>query len=207
MSEITAREKYCTVLMNLPLLYAEAIVVLAGEDWEPRIRVAKTFKLEHQGPQQVVISGGVEDPPRHRGAHTMNTFLLGAGVAPGHIIMDNESTNTREQAVNVIDLAIEHEWKSILLIASPYHCYRAHLTFLNRLLELDKHEAIRIQVAPTAHVPAAKVPWFEPPDGMDIKRLDLLGLEFAKIHDYAEHVATYEQGLEYLEFWQASDTA
>ena len=202
MSNITAREEYCAALVNMPLRYADVIVVLAGEDWEPRIQVAKAIKKQHEGDTPVLVAGGIDDPPRYADAEGLAKFLRGADVSPRHIIIENESQNTREQALNVIRMATENEWRALVLVASPYHIYRAHLTFVRVLQDAGLLEQVWVQAVPTGNVPGADVPWFGPPEGMEEARISLLGVEFAKIEEYAEHVATYEEGLTYLEYWE-----
>ena len=195
---ITAREQFCAVVSSGPLLRADAIVVLAGQDGEARLATAGGL-LEGGGAPVVVLSGGINHPPRELSAEALAPLLLGRGVAPSKVIMERQSQNTHEQAVNVLALARENEWKRLLLVASPYHCYRAMLTFIASLIGGGLHEQIQL-----VNVPCADVPWFGEPDGIHVTRLALLAEEFDKIERYRSDgdVASYEDGLAYLKFWE-----
>jgi len=193
---MTERERFCAVLSNGPVYQSDAVVLLCGEDCGPRIAVAAQIMLTG-GAHGVLVSGGRDEPPRWIGAEKAFASLLGAGVASGKIMLDRESQNTREQAVNAVELAVEKEWKRLLIAASPYHQYRAFLTFLRALQEAGKADEIQIM-----SVPASQAPWFDAPAGMEQSRADLLAVEFAKVEEYTEHVATYAEGLVYLETWE-----
>lgn len=192
----TDRERYCTLLFNGPLLSADAAVVLCGEDARPRLSVAAQV-LASGGVRSVVLSGGLNRPPRWMGAESMAPLLMGAGVSPSRITVEPESLNTREQAVNVIQVALRQDWHRLLIIASAYHTPRAHLTFVRRLNEIGEASEIHVLAVPASHTR-----WFEPPEGMDRTRIELLEEEFRKIEEYREHVATYQEGLEYLRAWE-----
>lgn len=193
---ITDREKFCCLLSNGPLLRSDAIVVLCGEDANPRLALATQIMRQH-GAHLVVLSGGKHEPPRWRGADALVPELLGAGVSNDRILRETSSMNTRQQAVIIAQMAVEKGWKRLLLVASPYHVYRAFLTFLRALQEVGKDTEIQLLVAA-----ASQSSWFKSPEGMDVSRLDLLSTELCKIEEYGEHVATYEEGLNYLAYWE-----
>lgn len=198
---ISDRERFCVVLASGPLLRGDAIVVLAGEDAEARGAVA--LELFRQGAAPVVVcSGGIQDPPRRLSGDAAGALLLARGLAPDRILIEPASQNTREQAVNVLALAIANEWHRLLLVASPYHLPRAFLTFLKAIQEADglvPHACDTIQLVA---VPASQMPWWGSPPGTSALRLDLLADEYEKIHRYREHVAGYAEGLAYLRYWE-----
>jgi uncharacterized SAM-binding protein YcdF (DUF218 family) len=146
----------------------------------------------------IVLSGGLDEPPHLQGAKTLLPVLLDQGIPEEDIVLDCTSRNTRQQAVNVVNLAAEHEWRTLVLVASPGHLYRAFLTFLTVLQETGQAETIRL-----VPVPASQLPWWGKPEGMEARRIDLLESEFQRIAEYRDHVATYEEGLEYLCRWEA----
>lgn len=195
---MTEREQFCNVLCNGPILQGDAVVVLCGEDADPRLAVATQLLVTGAAPT-IVLSGGKHDPPRWHGAGALALVLLGRGVAHDRIRVEAESMNTRDQAVNVVALAGAEGWGRLLMVASPYHQYRAYLTFLQALREAGQAEAIHLIM-----IAAGQTPWLQPPAGMDDTRLDLLTTEFAKIDEYAVngHVASYADGLAYLKFWE-----
>lgn len=196
MPKPSARERFCTVLAHGPLLQADAIVVLCGEDGEERLKVGAELMLSG-GASQIVLSGGQDDGVRWLGADRLCPVLMGKGVAFDRIYVEGASQNTREQAVAVVARAATQEWGRLLLVASAYHAPRAFLTFLKVLQEFDLTEQIQL-----VSVPASHTPWFKAPAGMETTRLALLEEEFRKIEAYREHVATYEEGLAYLKYWE-----
>jgi uncharacterized SAM-binding protein YcdF (DUF218 family) len=180
------------------LLRGDAIVVLCGEDAELRLAVGVELLLRQAAPL-LVLSGGLDHPPRILGARSLAPVAMGRGVAPDRLILEQDSHNTHENAVHVIEMAIARGWKRILLVASPYHLPRAFLTFVRRLHEMG--EAEKLYVVP---VPASQTPWFQPPPGAPAEdtRLALYRLEAEKVGRYGDHVATYAQGLAYLQRWE-----
>lgn len=190
------RERFAAVLASGPLLRADALVVLCGEDAEQRMNVA--IQLLHQGAaESIVLTGGIDDGDAKKSAATLAPILLGKGCAPSRIIVDETATNTHEQAEYVVKLAKVRKWKRLLLVASAYHMPRAMLTFLAELkkAKLDK----KVQIVPVA---ASQLPWGKSPPGCTRSRLDLLDDEFAKIEAYGAHCATPAGGLKYLLFWE-----
>lgn len=183
------------VLDHGPLIRADAIVVLCGEDADGRMAVALQL-LKSAAAPRIVLSGGLDDPPRLQGASRVRAALIDAGVHPDRLIVEPDALHTRDQAVNVVRLAMTEGWTRLLLVASPYHQYRAFLTFLKVLQEMDAEERIRLVPAP------ATLSWWGCPPGTDATRLDLLASEVEKITRYAEHVASFSDGLAYLKRWE-----
>lgn len=194
----SAREQFCAVLASGPLLQSDAIILLAGEDAEARAKTAAELFRQGAAPV-IVVTGGVNNPPRQVHAESVAAMLLGLGVAPDRILLEPTAQHTREQAVATAAMAKAAPWKRIILVASPYHMPRAFLTFLRALEESELTETVRIVPCPTSHVA-----WFEAPPGVGMVRLGLLADEFAKCEDYATkgHVATWRNGLAYLEHWE-----
>lgn len=192
---MTAREQFLAVLFNGPLTPADAVVLLTG-DGTVRLPVAVELIKSGAAPT-LVVTGGLDDPPRSITAKATAPLLYGMGVAPSAVVLDNDAKNTWEQAVNVVRMAEDREWKRLLLVASPYHTPRAFLTFLKALDERDMADTVSI-----IPVPATHTPWFNAPDGFDQTRLELMDDEFGKCARYAAHVATWDRGLDYLKAWE-----
>jgi uncharacterized SAM-binding protein YcdF (DUF218 family) len=185
---MTNREKFAAILSTNPLMRGEVIVVLCGQDEEERAAVALELFSKKAG-LMVVLSGHT--------AKTLAPKVFSLGVSPANIYIEDESTNTREQAVNIVRKAIEHDWRRILLVASPYHTVRAYLTFLKALMEAGKQRDIHLVI-----VPASQLSWFGKPKGSDLTRAELLDVEMEKIERYGDHVASFEDGLNYLQMWE-----
>ena len=198
-NDITARERYAAVVSNGPLLRADAIVVLCGEDSDPRLSTATRLMFMDAG-NLVLLTGGRHEPPRWWGAEPLKRKLYGKGVSPRRIEVETKSANTREQAVNTVALAVARKWKRLILVASPYHQYRAFLTFVKALQDVGHDKLIQL-----CNVPADLAPWWKAPEGMTETRIELLAAEFMKCQQYGEHVASWADGLAYLEWWEGRD--
>lgn len=195
------RELFCAMLANAPLLESDAAIVLCGEDAEARLQTAAGLMGHGDGgARHVLLSCGKSDPPAVMSAKDAHKKALTLGLAPGKVSLENESQNTHEQAVACLSFAAGREWKRIILIASPYHQYRAFLTFLAVLQRQGLDKAIQMISLPASHVP-----WSGKPEGVFHTRLELLEAEFAKCDEYGEHVATWREGIEYLTHWERAN--
>ena len=189
---MTDREQFCAVLDGQPTRYGEAIIVLCGQDEDQRAFVG--VKCLRDGAAPMIVLTGHSAPG-------VAKKVLGCGVAPDRILIEDASHNTREQAVNTVALAMEHGWTKLILVASPYHMYRAYLTFLQALNERGVAKVIHLMP-----VPATQLSWWGKPIGCDTPRAELLGLEFEKIDRHGEHVASYADGVAYLKYWEVGPT-
>ena len=190
---MTDREAYMAVLASGPILGADAVVLLTGEG-ESRVGVAAELVARGAAPI-IVITGGLDRPPYCIPAAKLKGPVMGKGVAPSAIIVDNEAMNTAEQARNTIALAVERGWKRLILVASPEHVYRAHLTFVHALNKADKADEILVLPVATPQ------PWWGVPDGLDMARISHLEVELDKAENYAD-CATWLEGLDYLRQWE-----
>ena len=194
----TDREKFLSVLFTSPLAQADAVVVLCGEDTPARLQVGGGL-MRGGASEKLILSGGRDEPP-HMAARTALGFLVGdVGVNPTRIQLDDDPQNTREQAVSIAEMAKENEWGQVLLVASTYHLPRAFLTVLKAVKEAGLDEELRV-----IPVPASHVAWSEAPPDMYQPRIELLDRECAKVDEYADHVCTYAEGVEYLLRWEGA---
>lgn len=194
---MTPREAFCAVLSNGPLYYGDAIIVLSG-DGDVRLEVGLELFKQNAAPL-IVVSGGVDNPPHSLSAKDSAAWLIDKAIAPDRVIKEGASRNTRHQAEIVVEMALERGWTRLLLIASPYHQYRAYLTFLKTLMDAGEDEKVRL-----INIPASQTKWWGRPVSLDTTRIDLLADEFKKIDEYREkgHVASYEDGLASLNYWE-----
>ena len=196
---MTSKEQFICMLPNDPLEKADAIVVLEGDNLN---RIPEAARLFTAGlAPLVVITGGFRGGPAHSiPASEMKLTLVAAGVPEGSIFLEERSQNTREQALEVMKLAKDKGWKSIIIVASHYHQYRAFLTFLKEMREAEL-ELVLI------NAPARDLPWFA--NELQGRRIDLLEGEFERIAEYQKkgHVASFEEGVEYLEWKEKNRSA
>ncbi|MBV9159848.1 MAG: YdcF family protein [Candidatus Kaiserbacteria bacterium] len=192
---MSPREIFIAMLGSDPLRKADAIVVLEGD---LLVRAEEGARLYKEGwAPTVVLSGGDTSKLEYAvPAKEMMPTLRERGVPKDAIVLEERSRHTRDQAVEVLNIAKERGWKSLIIVASNYHQYRAFLTFLKRMYEE------RLELA-LINAPARAAGWLgETGHG---RRIDLLPSELQKIDEYAAkgHVATYEEGIEYL-IWKES---
>lgn len=194
MKGLSDREHFLAVVGNQPVRKADAIIVLAGEDGVPRAEVALQLYRGQVAPV-IVLTGGLDDDA-HQGAKTLRPILEAEGVPP-EAILDDDARNTPEQATNVLRLATAHGWTHLILIASPGHLYRAFLTFVKTLWVAGQANTIRL-----TPIGATQVLWWSSPSGVPQTRLELLETEFQKIDQYRRQMATYDEALTYLAYWE-----
>ena len=72
-----------------------------------------------------------------REAHVLRQQLIDWGIAPERVAMEDQSRNTRENAVESARVARERGWKSILVVTSAFHMERALGCFKAVGLEVD----------------------------------------------------------------------
>ncbi|OGG73760.1 hypothetical protein A3A40_01560 [Candidatus Kaiserbacteria bacterium RIFCSPLOWO2_01_FULL_54_20] len=197
---MTPREKFIALVSNDTLEKADAIIILEGD---LLVRVPEGARLYKEGwAPIVVISGGDTDQPAYAvPASQMLPALLKEGVPREAVILEEKSQNTRDQAVEIMKLARERGWKSIILVASHYHQYRAFLTFLKAMREAGLELAL-------ISAPVRDLRWWEK-TGRGL-RIDNFATELKKIDKYREeqgHVASYEEGIQYLQWKESQRSA
>ena len=193
---MTEKELFLILTNSTKVSYADAVILLEGDGFS---RIPKAISLINEGwAKSLVFSGGIDN--ESAGSFPFEKckdIFLDAGYDINNIILESNSQNTRQQALEIIELCLKNNWKKIILVASHYHQYRAFLTFLKVLEEKDLFERIEIFNSP------AILNWIEESDSGK-KRLDLLKEEFIKIEKYRlnHHVSSYASALKYYLFWE-----
>lgn len=131
---------------------ADAIVLLGGgergapADWPyPDLgrdadRIWHAARLFHAGKAEyIIVSGGRMDwtGDREAGAEAMKALLVDLNVPESAILMEAESRNTRENAVNSAAIASASGIDRVLLVTSALHMRRALATFRALRLEVE----------------------------------------------------------------------
>ena len=192
---ITDREIIMAIVDNDCLAQSDAAILLEGDGF---FRFQKAVELYNIGKvKRIVFSGNVVD--RDYGSYPFDEvkpFILDGGVKEEDIIHEDKSRNTRQQAVEVVKLAMSNGWNKLALIASHEHQYRAYLTFLREVL--DTKSGIILYNAPVRNLN-----WFID-SGWGMRYDRLLG-EFDRIEKYSEmgHLANANEVIEYQK-WKES---
>lgn len=176
--------------------HANAVVLLEGDGYE---RIESACNIVNQGlTNQLIFSGGVDNPDFGSYNYEKCKPLIQTRIENRvEIIEELNSQNTFEQSENVIQIAAERNYNSLIIVASNYHIYRAYLTFLKTLIRNNLSQSIKIYP-----FSVKKLSWFEnTPWG---NRLTLLKSEIEKIELYSRlgHIADYNELTEYLQWME-----
>ncbi len=183
------------IVDNDCLTNSDAAILLEGDGF---FRFQKAVELYQKGMvSKVVFSGNIID--KHYGSFPFSEikpYLMKEGVPESIIIHEDKSTNTREQAIEVVKMAKYNKWKKLALIASHEHQYRAYLTFLREVL--DTKSGLIIYNAPVRNLN-----WFV--DSGWGMRFDRLIAEFERIEKYSAkgHLANADEVIAYQK-WKES---
>jgi len=121
---------------------ADAIVVFAGgvgesgkagQGYEERVKYAvELFKQGYSG--HLIFSSGyiytLKEPA------VMKAVATSLGVPEQAMILEEEAKNTLENVLYTSEILKRQNWKSILLISSPYHMRRAYLVWKKNAPEI-----------------------------------------------------------------------
>lgn len=185
-------EKIIAIVDNDCIEKSDAIILLEGDGFN---RYRKAVDLYTNGfAKKIVFSGGITD--YEYGSYPFSDILphiLDLGVPNSDIIHEDISQNTRDQAVEVMRLALKNNWKKLILVATHEHQYRAYLTFLKEVLSLNKDILL-------FNAPVRNLKWFEVnPWG---RRIDRLDQEMQRIEEYFKkgHLAGVEEIIKYQQW-------
>lgn len=110
------------------LAKADTIVAISGGD--TTARVAEAVKLYNDGwAKRIIFSGAALDPNSPSNAETMARAAEKLGVPSSAIELDETASNTRQNATGVATIMKRENFKSMILVTSPYHQRRADITF------------------------------------------------------------------------------
>lgn len=192
---ITDRETIMAIIDNDCFTKSDAAILLEGDGF---FRFQKAVELYNKGlVSKIVFSGNVID--RDYGSYPFDEvkpYIINGGVLEKDLIHENKSTHTRQQAIEVVKMAVENNWRKLALVASHEHQYRAYLTFLREVL--DTKSGIIIY-----NTPVRNLNWFVD-SGWGMRFNRLVG-EFGRIEKYSimGHLANAQEVIEYQK-WKES---
>lgn len=186
---IAEREIIMSIIDNDCLKPSEVIILLEGDGFH---RYQKAVELYKKGlGKKIVFSGGIVQ--KEYGSYPfedIKPLILNAGVLEEDLIHENTSLHTRQQAIEIVKMAIKNGWKRMILVASHEHQYRAYLTFLREVLDVNVDLILY-------NAPARNLEWFV--DSGWGTRFDRLKTEFERIEKYSAmgHIATSQEVIDY----------
>lgn len=192
---ITDRETIMAIVDNDCFTKSDAAILLEGDGF---FRFRKAVELYNNGMvKKIVFSGNIID--KDYGSYPfeeIKPYIIEGGVREEDLIHENKSLNTRQQAVEIVNIATNNGWKRLALVASHEHQYRAYLTFLREVL--DRKCKIILY-----NTPVRNLNWFV--DSGWGMRYDRLISEFNRIEKYSAmgHLATAQDVIEYQK-WKES---
>jgi uncharacterized SAM-binding protein YcdF (DUF218 family) len=111
---------------------ADAIVAISGGDTDARAREAIALYQQGWAPT-IIFSGAAQDKQGSSNAAAMAAQAVSAHVPQNAILLDEASVNTADNASQVRPIVIQHNFKRLILVTSPYHQRRASIEFNRRL--------------------------------------------------------------------------
>jgi uncharacterized SAM-binding protein YcdF (DUF218 family) len=125
------------LLVRRDLTKSDAIVLLTAWASPDRVlndpglrRTLDAAQLYKQGVAQiVVISGRNRSSGSGPTAEVMAELLIDMGVPRAALMVDTESTNTHESAVNITRLARSRSWHALTVVSDPIDMRRALASF------------------------------------------------------------------------------
>ena len=192
---ITDMEIIMAIVDNDCLTKSDAAILLEGDGF---FRFQKAVELYKRNMvSKIVFSGNIVD--KDYGSYPfeeVKPYILQGGVREEDIIHENVSRHTRQQAVEVVKMAMSKGWKKLALVASHEHQYRAYLTFLREVLDTKSDIVLY-------NAPVRNLNWFV--DSGWGTRFDRLSAEIDRIDKYSAigHLATANEVIKYQK-WKES---
>lgn len=188
---MTERELFITLLDNQSLQHADVLVLLEGDGFTRVKAVVELYKQKIA--PKIIVSGGLDNKKNKSfPASVLIKELIKNKIPAKAIVAEDQSLHTQAQAELVLRMCQKNHWKSLILVASHYHHYRAFLTFLQEINK-KRYTGFTLQSAPVRGLD-----WEEKVG--EYTRLELLATEFKKILAYQRrnHVASFKAGIAYL---------
>lgn len=110
---------------------ADVIVVISGGDTDARINEGVAMYMD--GFSDKIIFSGAAAEGEVSNASAMKNIAIRKGVPIKDILIEEESTTTEENAVDVAKIVNAEKFQSMILVTSPYHQRRAYEAFRKAL--------------------------------------------------------------------------
>ncbi len=184
------REEFVALLDSQTLRKGDIAFVMQGDGLS---RAARAAQLVRDGfaPRAAIVGNATDRSYGSFPSGEVRDEMLRLGLSAEKILFEETAPHTRAEAARAMELAKSQGWKTVLIVTSPHHQYRAFLTFLKAMRDAGLELSLVDAVAP--------LPLDEPlPWGT---RRGLLPQEFDRIDAYQKKgdVASYEDGVAYLE--------
>lgn len=125
---------------------ADAIIALGGDALCLRERHAA--KLYHRGLGRKIVIAGLPFAWGGNTGDAKSRYLICRGVPAADIVVLPVATNTRQEASTLHQLMRQNQWRSMIVVTSPYHSRRALFTMERHAGELKFYSAPVAATAP-----------------------------------------------------------
>lgn len=116
-------------VINEPAQRADAIIVLSDDNFYAD-RATRAAELSRQQVAPVIVASGRRLRPSAGIVELMEHDLIERGVPKEKIIrFPHDADSTKEEAEGLAKLAVDHHWKSVIVVTSNYHARRARYIF------------------------------------------------------------------------------
>lgn len=168
------------LVVRAPVEKADAIVVLGGgvrfdgELSDPtQRRLVYALRLFRKGYAPVVIlTGGNPTIPDLPESEQMERVARELGFSSGSFIVETKAKRTSEQAVAVAEIVRARQMKSVILVTSPLHSYRALQTFRKAGILVIPGTMDPLLKPPPRPLPTCWQRWFAIAPGRILERID-----------------------------------
>lgn len=156
------------------LANADVILVISGGSTNKR--VLEGIRLYKLGYAHKIIFAGAALDDGVSNAEIMENIAIKENINPDDIIIDVNSKNTLENALNIRSLLPNLTYNKVILVTSPYHLRRSYLTF--RKILPDDIAIIR-HIAPDSNWSSNT--WYKSSFGRFITVSELWKIAFIKL--------------------------
>ena len=158
-------------VVDEPAGHADAIVVL-GDDNFYADRATRAAQLFRQGVAPEVVASGRRLRPDAGISELIEHDLVERGVPKNAIIrFPQDADSTREEAELVSKLAVDHHWKSLVIVTSNYHTRRARYIYRKVL-----PNGIAVRVASAGDGDFDPEQWWTKRKSIKLLALELVGM-------------------------------
>ncbi len=188
---MSPKDEFIHLLHQQLLVQGDVIFVMQGDGVH---RAAHAVDLWKRGFAPLVAIVGSADDRAYGSfpSREVRAEMIRLGLPEDALLFeDTRGAHTRAEADRALELAKERGWKTILVLTSPHHQYRAFLTFVQAMQDGGVKLKIINAVAPLSMT--EQNPWGA--------RDTLQARNFDKLEEYQQKgdVASYEDGIRYLQ--------
>jgi uncharacterized SAM-binding protein YcdF (DUF218 family) len=138
-----------------------------GEGYQERVHSAVKMHLS----ENILYLSGYKYIMKE--AYVMKTLSIAMGVKPDNIMVDDKPVNTHDMVMDLKGLCQKNNWKSMILVSSPYHMLRLKLL-------CDRH----LKGVDICYVPVEESNYYARGSAVSLKQIEGIAKEYLAILYY-----------------------